>query len=155
MLDRCFATQQGVRANAPSSLLSFSMLAIMGAMEHLQEWVHIRLLITIEGMVPTEEFPARGTTTMTPPAQPTGGGAVNEAMLAQVAAVVLGAAMRSRDLQEGGNCESGGSNKAVNDNKSYIDFQLTRLKEFCCVQTNANLLPRWDYFKSTKDVDSQ
>ena len=39
--------------------------------------------------------------------------------------------------------------------QSYSEFQLAKLKGFCCMQNNSNLPPIWDYFKSRKEVDVQ
>jgi hypothetical protein len=43
----------------------------------------------------------------------------------------------------------------MNEVRPYSEFQLAKLKGYCCVHSFLNLPPIWEYFKSTKDVDAQ
>lgn len=151
----CVAAQPGTGTNATSSLLSFVTPAIMGASEHLQEWAHTRLSITLpkttSNNVDSSSQGDQGRQGVnTSEAVPGGGGETPVSMVAQVTAAVV-AAMRAGEAQVASSTEK----SSKEDQKPYSEFQLAKLKGFSCVRNDEHLQPIWEYFRSTKDVDAQ
>jgi hypothetical protein len=75
-------------------------------------------------------------------------------MLAQVTAAVV-AAFRTGGGDERADSGAHNNGKGTEDAKAYTDFQLAKLKGFCCVRNNSNLPTIWEYFQTTKEVDAQ
>ena len=75
-------------------------------------------------------------------------------MLAQVTAAIM-AAIWAEGGHDIGTMDLRGTGKAAEKQRAYSEYQLAKLKGFCCVWTNADLPEIWDYFKSTKEVDAQ
>jgi hypothetical protein len=155
ILDWCgMASQAGTGTNSSSSVLSFATPAIFGTTDHLQEWAHRRLELTLGKRPETavqerqdrERNAASGTLQGT---QPTG---VDVAMLAQVTAAVV-AAIRAEDKGRPAD-DSNNLGTTKGEDRPYSEFQLAKLKGFCCVRSTSNLPPIWEYFKTTKDVDA-
>jgi hypothetical protein len=151
----CVAAQPGTGTNATSSLLSFVTPAIMGASEHLQEWAHTRLAITLpkttSNNVDSSSQGDQGRQGVnTSEAVPGGGGETPVSMVAQVTAAEV-AAMRAGEAQVASSTEK----SSKEDQKPYSEFQLAKLKGFSCVRNDEHLQPIWEYFRSTKDVDAQ
>jgi hypothetical protein len=99
------ATQLGTGVNATSSVLSFAMLAIMGSTDHLLEWAHKRLALTLQHHYKEGANVARtndgGTQALPQEGQPkpTGVG-LEPTVLGQVAAAIV-AAFRTRTGMNG------------------------------------------------------
>jgi hypothetical protein len=75
-------------------------------------------------------------------------------MLAQVTAAVM-AAVRASNGQDGMPADTRGMGQSTEDPRTFSEYQLAKLKGFCCIRTNAGLPEIWDYFKSTKEVDTK
>lgn len=99
----CVPSQPGIGMNTTSSLLSFAMPAVIGPMEHLQEWAHNRLRLTIESMDPPESD--KRTTLPQAHLQPMTREAIDVTMLANMTAVKV-AALQAQDTPEGGYWET-------------------------------------------------
>jgi hypothetical protein len=153
----CAAAQGGTGADASSSLISFAMPAIMGSTDHLHEWAHNRLTITL-GPRDQNRVLTPGQTDLTNSASNAGvrmgAGPIDMAMLAQVTAAVM-KAIRAGGGQGTTDGDPRGMGKSTDDQKVYSEYQLAKLKGFCCMRHNSGLPTIWDYFKSTKEVDAQ
>ena len=144
------ATQPGTGVNATSSLLSFAMPAILGSTDHLHEWAHNRLAITLassgeavdKGTLVNGVDRAAASGSHQP--QPSTIG-IEPTMLAQVTAAVM-VAFRTGSGLKVGKQGARSAGKATDDAKPYSEFQLAKLKGFCCVQNNLSLPPIWEYF---------
>jgi hypothetical protein len=152
VLDWCTAAAHaGTGPNASSSTVSFAMPAIVGCTDHLHEWAHNRLTITLppapDNAHSGNSSAAAGTRDGISNNQPQ----IEVGLLAQVTAAVL-AAVRAGNGQEA--MPAGIPGRAGDECKPYSEYQLAKLKGFCCVRTNAGLPEIWDYFKSTKEVDA-
>ena len=155
----CMATQPGTGVNSTSSVLSFAMPAIMGSTEHLYEWAHNRLGVTLhhhttagttgEGQ---DGGSSRRPVSNNQPAVP--GVGLEPTVLAQVAAAVV-AAFRTGTGTDGQEAGVRHASTSVEEPKAYSEFQLAKLKGFCCIRNNSSLPPIWEYFRSTKEVDAQ
>lgn len=44
--------------------------------------------------------------------------------------------------------------KNIDDTESYSIFQLAKPIGFCCVHSDNDILPIWEYFNTTDDVDT-
>jgi hypothetical protein len=75
-------------------------------------------------------------------------------VLAQVAAAVV-AAFRTGTGMDGEDTGVRHTSTSTEETKAYSEFQLAKLKGFCCVRNNSGLQPIWEYFRSTKEVDAQ
>lgn len=154
----CMAAHPGMGVNTSSSILSFAMPTIMGSTEHLFEWAHNRLAVTLthrekdnqpcgltgqrrEQYAPPDRNTQHTTT-------------VDPGVLAQVTAAVV-AAFRASGGPDNGEGTARGSGKAAEEAKAYSEFQLSKLKGFCCVHTDSRLPTIWEYFRTTKEVDTQ
>jgi hypothetical protein len=84
------ASQAGTGPNASSSTLSFAMPVILGTAEHLHEWAHKRLALTV-GSTGADPSPARPTNTGNPGEWESQREGVDMATLAQVTAAVIAA----------------------------------------------------------------
>lgn len=145
----CAAAQSGTGPNSSSSLLSFTMPAIMGCTDHLHEWAHTRLTFTLPPHSLPDTTSPQGAN---PTSQQTGQPHVDVTTLAQVTAAIM-TAVRAGSGQDGMGTDARGLGK--DDQRTYSEYQLAKLKGFCCVRTNVDLPKIWDYFKSTKEVDAQ
>lgn len=154
----CVAAHSGTGANATSSVLSFAMPAILGSTDHLHEWAHHRLGLTLvhsNALEGTQEGATQASSSHGATAQRHPSGTVMEAgMLAQVTAAVV-AAFRAGNGLDSSETVSRGSGKTTEDMKAYSEYQLAKLKGFCCVRNNSSLPTIWEYFRSTKEVDAQ
>lgn len=155
----CMAAQPGTGANATSSLLSFAMPAIMGSTEHLHEWAHNRLAVTMPRNGVDSHPCTAAASTGENASSPSGNrshttGTVDPGMLAQVTAAVV-AAFRASGGADVGEGAARGTAKSAEDTKAYSEFQLAKLKGFCCVRTHDGLPTIWEYFRTTKEVDAQ
>jgi hypothetical protein len=56
----CMATEPGTGVNSTSSILSFAMPAIMGSTDHLHEWAHNRLALTLKQLSDDDNSRSRG-----------------------------------------------------------------------------------------------
>jgi hypothetical protein len=155
----CVAAHPGTGVNANSSVLSFAMPAILGSTEHLHEWAHKRLALTL--VLPTGETTSpdrgQGPIAQQPASNPnpgSAGGLVEAGLLAQVAAAVV-AAFRAGNGLDSTETPARGRGKASDAPTAYSEFQLAKLKGFCCVRNDSGLPPIWEYFRSTKEVDAQ
>ena len=75
-------------------------------------------------------------------------------MLAQVTAAVL-AAFRAGNGLDTTETPARGTGRTSDEPKAYSEYQLAKLKGFCCVRNESGLPPIWEYFRSTKEVDAQ
>ena len=97
------ATQPGTGVNATSSVLSFAMPAIMGSTNHLHEWAHKRLALTLQHHDKEGANVARTNDggTQAPPQEgqpkPMGVG-LKPTVLAQVAAAIVAAFRTGRGM---------------------------------------------------------
>jgi hypothetical protein len=82
------------------------------------------------------------------------GSAVDAGMLAQVTATVVAMFRAGNGITSTETTVRGGG-KATDDAKAYSEFQLAKLKGFCCVRNNSGLPTIWEYFRSTKEVNAQ
>jgi hypothetical protein len=157
LLDWCsMASLAGTGTNSTSSVLSVAMPAVIGATDHLQEWAHNRLEISLG---PARAPPASEDTPTQRSGQQGHGndqrqGSLDVGVLAQVTAAVV-AAFRTGNGEPMPAVDPQRSGQRNEDTRQYSEFQLAKLKGFCCMRTNANLPVIWEYFKSTKDVDAQ
>lgn len=138
----CMAAQPGTGTNASSSLVSFAMPAILGSTEHLHEWAHSRLHITLGlGTASKKETPGQpeGCQQLTNHMSWAAGQSQMEVtMIAQVTAAVM-AAVRAGGSTGSTDADPRGTGKPVKDPRTYSEYQLAKLKGFCCIRTNAAL----------------
>jgi hypothetical protein len=131
IMDWCsVASQAGTGTNTSSSVLSFTMPAILGTTDHLHEWAHKRLAITL-GPKTTKPGQTENSQTLNGTSQRQGPQreAVDVTMLAQVTTAVV-AAIRAGEGQ-----------------------QMEHRFLLCSLVIKHT--PIWEYFKTTKDVDAQ
>ena len=153
----CMASQPGTGTNTSSSMLAFATPAVLGMSPHLHEWVYKRLLSTLG---PTADPRQGGDGTNEPnsnstsrePAPPRG--TVEVTLIALVTAAMVAALQAEKGiLAPSTEPRAKGRQDAVA--KPYSNFQLAKLKGFSCVRNKALLQPIWQYFHSTKEVDTQ
>lgn len=155
----CMAAHAGTGANATSSILSFAMPAVLGSSEHLHEWAHHRLALTLTS--PTSKKANHDSSQLSQAQQSPrnfgsrpSGTAVEVGLLAQVTAAVV-AAFRAGNGVDSTETPARGTGRTSDEPKAYSEYQLAKLKGFCCVRNESGLPPIWEYFRSTKEVDAQ
>jgi hypothetical protein len=152
----CMAAQPGTDTNSASSMISFATPAVLGMSGHLHTWAHNKLQSTLGSPHGSNE---------PPPDQGTGdrgtaGSASGEHrtmdvnIITQVTAAVV-AALRAEQQNGTQTSKARAEGRTAETQKSYSEFQLAKLKGFSCVRTESSLQPIWQYFKSTKEVDTQ
>ena len=142
----CMAAMLGTGTNSTGSSLLFALPAVMGTTDHLHEWAHLHLALTLgPAMVPTtapqtNTGKAGNNNTVVPtPGRQTPGG-IDVGVLVQVTAAMVAAFRVGEGAQMGAPAAAGGGQRS-DETKAYSEFQLAKLKGFCCVQTHANLPP--------------
>ena len=142
--------------NITSSVLSFAMPAVIGMTDHLHEWAHHRLGVSLGPNITPDACNDTAPTSLIQQG-PTDGprpGTLDVRVRAQVTAAVE-AALRTSGSETQGKPTTSGAGQCNDNTHQYSKFQLDKLKGFCCMRTVTNLSVIWEYFKSTKDVDAQ
>ena len=134
----CMAAMLGTGVNGTSSDLSFALPAVMGTTEHLQEWAHHCITMTLGPMEPAthKNLAGAGTTrpNNTPENSPDGQrvGSIDMGVLSQVTAVVVPAFHAGHGIHAGATPTSARGQWAE-EPRPYSKFQLAKLKGFCCI----------------------